>query len=89
VSIYLNGMKVASLTDEERSEIRKRQNSECFYCSTVLDRAYVLDHLVPRSKGGAHDHTNRVMACRECDGRKSNRDPTTEELSKQAQLLTL
>src|SRR5690606_14803487 len=43
---------------------------------TNYSNAPELDHRIPISKGGPHTYDNVQCACRECNGRKSNR---TEE----------
>jgi 5-methylcytosine-specific restriction endonuclease McrA len=44
----------------------------CQYCGAPAEN---LDHVVPRSKGGAHAWDNVVAACRRCNSRKENRLP--------------
>ena len=40
---------------------------------TRYSNAPELDHRVPISKGGTHLYTNVQCACRDCNGKKSNR----------------
>lgn len=71
-----------------RTKIIRRQSSECFYCERILrDREIRMDHLVPKSKGGAHTHENRVASCVRCDRRKRNRMPYADEVHKQMKIL--
>ena len=42
--------------------------------------ASTVDHLIPVSKGGSNDLTNLVLCCKQCNGEKADRMPTTEEL---------
>src|SRR2546428_7918769 len=44
----------------------------CQYCGGQAEN---LDHVVPRSRGGAHSWDNVVAACRRCNARKENRTP--------------
>ena len=73
-----------------RALVFERQNGLCFYCGYPLmnaERQFVLDHLVPSSRGGPDGHQNRVAACRPCDSAKRNRLPTQAEREKQRGLL--
>jgi 5-methylcytosine-specific restriction protein A len=55
---------------------------KCAYCGLdgSLDHKilsnFVLDHLVPRVKGGSGDKSNLVLACSRCNGDKANYDPS-------------
>lgn len=69
-----------------REALYERQGGLCFYCGYPLERGFVLDHLVPSSKGGSDGHMNRVAACRPCDSKKANRLPTEAELEKQRRI---
>lgn len=44
-----------------------------FICAYCGDKATTVDHVHPRSKGGAHDWTNVVAACQPCNQKKGNR----------------
>lgn len=49
-----------------------RDSYRCVYCRRA--RATTVDHVVPRSRGGAHkDWANLRAACRSCNHRKSDR----------------
>ena len=50
-----------------------RDDHECQYCGLAAEN---LDHVVPRSRGGAHVWENVVAACRRCNARKENKTPT-------------
>jgi 5-methylcytosine-specific restriction endonuclease McrA len=49
-------------------------DSNCCYCGSA-DRI-VIDHFIPRSKGGPHVLTNLVPACHRCNTSKRDHDPT-------------
>jgi 5-methylcytosine-specific restriction endonuclease McrA len=49
-------------------------DGNCCYCGSA-DRI-VVDHFIPRSKGGPHVLTNLVPACHRCNTSKTNHDPT-------------
>jgi 5-methylcytosine-specific restriction endonuclease McrA len=49
-----------------------RDNYECQYCGRAAEN---VDHVIPRSRGGAHTWDNVVASCRPCNSRKENRAP--------------
>ena len=57
-----------------------RDGCNCHYCKketvrwhgSVLPNTTTLDHVVPISKGGGHTMDNVVIACSDCNTRKSN-----------------
>ena len=53
-----------------RRGVLLRDDHTCQYCG---DRAETLDHVVPRSRGGAHSWENVVAACRPCNVAKADR----------------
>lgn len=55
-----------------RRAVFARDEHVCQYCGT---RAENLDHVLPRSRGGAHTWENVVACCRTCNLRKGNRTP--------------
>lgn len=57
------------------TNLLKRDGGKCAYCG---GRAESMDHVIPRSRGGRHEWTNVVAACRRCNGKKDNH--TLEEL---------
>jgi 5-methylcytosine-specific restriction endonuclease McrA len=59
-----------------RRGIFARDREICQYCGTQPGRAQLtMDHVVPRSQGGATTWENVVTACRECNHRKGGRTP--------------
>lgn len=59
-----------------RQQLR-RVDPRCRYCGAKLSkRRTTLDHVVPRSRGGADDLTNLVLACRGCNLCKGTRTLT-------------
>ncbi|WP_347156810.1 HNH endonuclease [Pontibacter chitinilyticus] len=56
-----------------RHNIMRRDNYCCQYCGAV--RNLTLDHLLPRSRGGATNWQNLVTACSRCNTRKGDRTP--------------
>ena len=57
-----------SLSVGEWEEIQKQFHQRCAYCQRR--RELTQDHVVPLSRGGRHDRTNIVPACRSCNSRK-------------------
>jgi len=48
----------------------RRDNYLCAYCGSSAD---TIDHVVPRSRGGAHVWENCVASCTRCNHRKADR----------------
>ncbi|PRZ41212.1 HNH endonuclease [Antricoccus suffuscus] len=55
-----------------RKGVLRRDGHRCAYCGR---QANTIDHVVPRSRGGAMSWKNLVAACRTCNGAKGNRTP--------------
>lgn len=55
-----------------RRAVFARDEHRCQYCGKNAEN---LDHVVPRSKGGAHTWENVVASCRRCNVRKGDRNP--------------
>ena len=53
-----------------RRAVFARDGHRCQYCGASAEN---IDHVVPRSKGGAHTWDNVVAACRPCNTRKRDR----------------
>lgn len=53
-----------------RRAVMVRDGHRCQYCG---DRAESIDHVVPRSRGGAHVWENVVAACHPCNSHKRDR----------------
>lgn len=53
-----------------RRAIFLRDSHRCQYCGATAEN---IDHVVPRSRGGAHAWDNVVAACRPCNARKEDR----------------
>lgn len=49
----------------------------CHYCgeSFSADRPPVVEHVIPKVRGGSNDHDNLVLACALCNGRKGTATP--------------
>src|SRR5215472_4877840 len=54
-----------------RKNILLRDRNTCQYCATVLPSSELtLDHVIPRSRGGASTWENLVACCHPCNRRK-------------------
>jgi 5-methylcytosine-specific restriction endonuclease McrA len=59
-----------------RTNIFKRDRYTCQYCGGQPGtEELTLDHVLPRSQGGAFSWENIVLACVDCNQRKANRTP--------------
>lgn len=56
-----------------RRNIMKRDRHICQYCGSK--KGLTLDHVLPRSRGGADSWENLVTACDTCNVKKGNRTP--------------
>ena len=60
-----------------RKNILLRDRNTCQYCATVLPSSELtLDHVVPRSRGGASTWENLVTCCHPCNRHKGNQYPS-------------
>jgi 5-methylcytosine-specific restriction endonuclease McrA len=59
-----------------RKSIMLRDRQTCQYCQQqFMPKALTLDHVVPRSRGGASTLENLVACCYPCNNRKADRTP--------------
>lgn len=67
-------------------ELAERDGWICWLCGGDIDpcaplgspASATIDHVVPRSRGGANDRSNMRLAHRRCNGRRGNRLPELE-----------
>lgn len=55
-----------------RTATLKRDGERCHYCAQQAG-PFVVDHVIPVSKGGTEDPSNLVVACRPCNASKRDR----------------
>ena len=55
-----------------RREVFIRDNYTCQYCGRQ-GHDLTIDHIIPRSRGGAHTWDNLVSACKSCNHRKGGK----------------
>ena len=53
-----------------RAALMHRDSNRCGYCNA---KATTIDHVVPRSRGGAHGWENCVASCAPCNHRKADK----------------
>ncbi len=59
-----------------RRNVYARDRSQCQYCGRRYTTSELsLDHVVPRSQGGAASWTNLVACCLKCNVKKGGRTP--------------
>jgi len=57
-----------------RRNVARRDHLTCQYCGAQPGwESITIDHVVPRSRGGATNWTNCVAACVDCNARKADR----------------
>jgi hypothetical protein len=60
---------------ERRLMVLDRDKRKCIYCLVdVSEDSYVLDHIIPVSKGGTNRKFNLVTSCEGCNQRKRDED---------------
>jgi 5-methylcytosine-specific restriction endonuclease McrA len=65
-----------------RRNIFARDHNQCQYCGKKFPTSELsLDHIVPRSQGGATSWENIVCACIDCNVRKGGRTPKQAHMS--------
>ena len=79
-------MTSSSLPKALREQVKRRADFRCEYCQTSEWLNGVegeIDHIIPRSEGGASASDNLCLACTSCNGYKqakiSGRDPNSGE----------
>lgn len=53
----------------------RQQKKICYWCGRKCQDCFHVDHYWPLSKGGRHEATNLVIACPDCNLRKSAKSP--------------
>lgn len=76
-------MKTKSAVRFSRSNVYLRDNGQCQYCGTHIERKdATLDHVNPISKGGKTTWDNCVTACGPCNADKADKTHTHKPLTK-------
>ena len=71
-------MSMRSLYHDERLKMTFPQ--ACYYCGS--NQTLVVDHLIPRIRGGSDESDNLIWACRSCNSSKQGRDMLSWIISK-------
>jgi 5-methylcytosine-specific restriction endonuclease McrA len=58
-----------------RPNLGRRDEWTCQYCGDTLGGDLTVEHVLPRSRGGATSWENCVAACADCNARKADRTP--------------
>lgn len=73
-----------SVSDDVRTRIREQAGDQCGYCQSAQRYVFApleIDHIIPTAHGGTDEEGNLWLACRMCNGFKSDRthgrDPLT------------
>jgi hypothetical protein len=70
-----------SQTEEVADLVRKRAADRCQYClmhQSLQGATFHIEHVTPRTKGGATNVTNLVLACPSCNLHKADRILATD-----------
>lgn len=65
----------SGMTGRELAQWKRTQPKICHWCGAKCEASFHVDHYVPLSKGGKHEASNLVIACRSCNFRKNAKDP--------------
>lgn len=61
-----------------RQNIFRRDDFKCLYCDSIKD--LTIDHVIPRSRGGADSWQNLATCCKSCNSKKDNMTPEEAEM---------
>lgn len=73
-----------NLAAELAAAVRKRSADRCQYClmhQSLQGASFHVEHIIPRSKGGASDLANLALACPSCNLHKADRTTTIDPVS--------
>ncbi len=62
-----------------KKNILVRDGFKCAYCGKN-QRRLTIDHIIPKSRGGATDFDNCVACCKACNNKKGNQIPTEVQM---------
>lgn len=54
---------------------KRAQQKICYWCGIECAKSATVDHYTPLAKGGKHEASNLVIACRPCNAKKNAKDP--------------
>ena len=73
-----------NLADELAAAVRERAPGRCQYClmhQTLQGATFHIEHIIPRSKGGAQELSNLALACPSCNLHKADRTTASDPVS--------
>lgn len=72
---FLHGDRSEKLypTVKEKTDIYKRDGNVCCYCGSEKSQFYVIEHVIPVSRGGICAPYNLVVACWSCNVKKKSK----------------
>ena len=59
----------------KKSIVLLRDGYTCGYCGVKSKKDLTIDHILPKSRGGANSYKNTVACCKECNNKKGDRTP--------------
>jgi 5-methylcytosine-specific restriction endonuclease McrA len=71
-----------------RPNLGRRDEWTCQYCGDTLGGDLTVEHVLPRSRGGATSWENCVAACADCNARKADRTPSEAGMRLRARPIT-
>lgn len=92
-----HGERRGFMTTQKKQKLLKLvrdQNYKCFYCGEKgkgsIFSDFLIEHIIPRSKGGTSDDTNLVASCWLCNSLKTDLLPHefVEKLNKKIKKLS-
>lgn len=72
-----------TISKKKRAEIEKRANGLCEYCQLphkLSSSPFVIEHILPISKGGTDELENLALACSACNNSKYNKTEAFDRL---------
>ena len=76
------------ISGQLRQLVRQRAKGYCEYClcpEAYATQAHSIEHILPKSRGGASTEDNLALSCQGCNGSKYNktraRDPATRRMA--------
>jgi hypothetical protein len=63
-------------TSEDVALLLRSQRNRCWWCGTLLNDDYHIDHRIPLSRGGSNYANNLCVACPSCNQSKYNKLPS-------------
>lgn len=72
---FRKGVKKPSDILRENKLLIEEYTDRCAYCDNQAKEGLQWEHIIPSSRGGSNTIDNQVLACRDCNLSKGDRDP--------------